>query len=53
MFVTFIDGLTLGWLADHNDEQVLDALDAFASQLAAFAEHTGNPVVEPRSCAPE
>jgi AcrR family transcriptional regulator len=53
MFVTFIDGLTLGWLADHNDEQVLDALDGFAGQLAAFAEPTGNPVVEPRSCAPE
>jgi len=38
MLVTFIDGLTLGWLADHNDEQVLDALDGFAGQLAAFAE---------------
>jgi hypothetical protein len=38
MFVTFIDGVTLGWLADRNDGQVLEALDGFAGQLAAFAE---------------
>src|ERR1700722_13807241 len=25
MFVTFIDGVILGWLADRNDEQALDA----------------------------
>ena len=35
MFVTFIDGVILGWLADRNDEQALDALDGFVDQLAA------------------
>jgi hypothetical protein len=38
MFITFIDGVTLRWLADRNDCRVLEALDGFASQLAAFAE---------------
>ena len=41
MFVTFIDGVILGWLADRNDEQALDALDGFVDQLAAFAEPAG------------
>lgn len=38
MLVTFINGAILGWLADRNDEQSLDALDGFIEQLAAFAE---------------
>ena len=42
MFVTFIDGVILGWLADRNNEQALDALDGFADQLAAFAEPAAN-----------
>jgi hypothetical protein len=33
VFVTFIDGVMLGWLADRNDGQVLDALDGFVDQL--------------------
>jgi hypothetical protein len=45
MFVTFIDGVVLGWLADRNDGQVLEALDGFVDQLAAFAEPTGNSPV--------
>jgi AcrR family transcriptional regulator len=47
MFVTFIDGVVLGWLADHNDAQVLEALDGFVDQLAVFAEPTGNSAVGP------
>jgi hypothetical protein len=47
MLVTFIDGVTLGWLADRNDAQVLEALDGFVDQLAAFAEPTGNSAVGP------
>jgi AcrR family transcriptional regulator len=42
MLVTIIDGLALGWLADRDDDQALDALDGFADQLAAFAEPAGN-----------
>jgi hypothetical protein len=42
MFVMFIDSVTLGCLADRNDGQVLDGLDGFVDQLAAFAEPTGN-----------
>jgi AcrR family transcriptional regulator len=42
MVVTSIDGLVLGWLADRNDEQALEALDGFAGQLAALAEPTGS-----------
>jgi len=38
MFITCIDGVCLGWLADRNDAQVLEALDGFADQLATFAE---------------
>jgi|HubBroStandDraft_6_1064221.scaffolds.fasta_scaffold3749452_1 hypothetical protein len=30
MFITCIDGVTLGWLADRNDAHVLEALDGFA-----------------------
>jgi hypothetical protein len=47
MFVTFIDGGTLGWLADRNDGQVLEALDGFAVQLAAFAEPTSTSAALP------
>jgi hypothetical protein len=42
MVVTSIDGLVLGWLADRNDEQALEALDGFAGQLAALAEPAGS-----------
>jgi len=47
MFVTFIDGLVLGWPADHGDEQVLDVLDGFVDQLAVFAEPSGNSAAGP------
>ena len=32
--------------ADHNDEQVLDALDGFVDQLAVFAEPSGNSAAD-------
>jgi AcrR family transcriptional regulator len=38
MCVTFIDGLTLGWLPDRNDEQALAAVDSFAEMLTGLAE---------------
>jgi AcrR family transcriptional regulator len=47
MFVTFIDGVILGWLADRNDEQALDALDGFVDQLAAFTEPAANAAASP------
>jgi hypothetical protein len=47
MFVTFIDGVILGWLADRNDEQALDALDGFVDQLAAFTEPAANAAAGP------
>jgi len=40
-------GVTLGWLADRNDAQVLEALDGFAGQLAAFAEPANTPAALP------
>jgi hypothetical protein len=38
MFVTFIDGVTLGWLPDRNDEQARAAIDGFAELLSGLAE---------------
>jgi AcrR family transcriptional regulator len=38
MLVTFIDGLTLGWLPDRNDEQARAAADGFAELLSGLAE---------------
>lgn len=47
IFITCIGGVTLGWLADRNDAQVLEALDGFADQLATFAEPTSTPAALP------
>ncbi len=46
MFVTFIDGLILGWLPDHNTEQALAALDAFVGQLASLAHPAPRSVTD-------
>lgn len=36
MLVSFIDGMALGWVIDHNSEEARAALDAFADGLAVL-----------------
>lgn len=38
MLVTYLDGLTLNWLVDRDDEQAEATLDAFATSLSGFAQ---------------
>jgi AcrR family transcriptional regulator len=39
--VSFLDGLSLGWLVDRNSEEARAAVDAFAEQLATLARPRG------------
>lgn len=47
MFVSFVDGLALGWIVDRNSDEARAALDGFVDALAKMAGPRSAPTPQP------